>query len=191
MFGSRTIKTLTALLISMTLGALALMVLETAPARPTPQHLAAVASPNELAGKIVHDTAVPFQRMKWRNVIVHSSVNQTPGFAQRCHFLIQPNGKIQVTALWKRQLSGNHVYVPGRDFNADSVGICLAGDFSMQAPPRAQMNSLIELVRTLQPLSAIPADRVYLHSDLIPYSQSPGVAFPSRTFNANLYRTRR
>ena len=58
MFGSRTIKTLTALLVSMTLGALALMVLETAPAEPAAQHLAAVTGgpPAGQAGRAVGET---------------------------------------------------------------------------------------------------------------------------------------
>ena len=188
MLGSRPIKTLTALLISMTIGAFALMVLETAPVRPTAQHLAAVSSPAGHPGKIIRGTSVPLQPIKWRNIIVHGSEAEPPDIAERYHFLIHRDGRMAGTTLWKRQLAGHHVYVPGRDFNADSIGVCVMGDFSRSGPPRAQFAALMDLVRALQPMFSISADRVYLHSELDPYARSPGAAFPAETFNRSLYR---
>ncbi len=189
--GARTIKTLTALLVSMTLGAFALMVLETAPVQPEAQHLAAVGPPAGGAGQIIRQTLVPIQPIKWRNIVVHSSAAEAPDIASRCHFVVTPEGQITPTSLWQRQLSGHHVYVPGRDFNADSIGICLIGDFSRNKPPRKQLAALIDLTRAFQPTFRIPADRVYLHSDLDAYSRSPGAAFPSKSFDRALYRPKR
>jgi len=188
MFGSRTIKTLTALLVSMTLGALALMMLETAPVEPSAQHLAAVAAPAGQAGRIVWDTEVPVQAIKWRMIVVHSSAGGAPGLGEQCHFIVAADGSIQPTDLWRRQMPGNHVHVPGRDFNSMSIGICLVGDFSSQAPPKQQLAALADLTRSLQRTLQISADRVYLHSDLDVAGASPGAAFPARAFDHNLYR---
>lgn len=189
MFGSRTVKTLTALLVSMTLGAAALILLETAPVEPTAQHLAAVSAPAGNCGRVVCDTEVPIQAIKWRTIIIHGSAAEGPGLPQQCHFLIGSDGRIAATALWRRQMSGEHVYVPGRDLNAVSIGVCIMGDFSQQAPSAAQLASLADLTRSLQRTLEIPADRVYLHSDLDASSSSPGAAFPTRAFDHNLYRS--
>jgi len=152
MFGSRTIRTLTALLISMTLGAMALMVLETAPVRPHAEQLAAVGPPPGVIERLIHDTAVPIQPVKWRNMIVHGS--------------------------------------DGRDFNADSIGICLVGDFSSSPPSQGQFDRLVQLTRALQRTLRLSADHIYLHSELDARSHSPGDAFPARAFNSSLLRSR-
>jgi len=189
MFGSRTIRTLTALLISMTLGAMALMVLETAPVRPHAEQLAAVGPPPGVIERLIHDTAVPIQPVKWRNMIVHGS-DGAPGLPERCHFVIGPGAGAKCTELWRRQLPGYHVYVPGRDFNADSIGICLVGDFSSSPPSQGQFDRLVQLTRALQRTLRLSADHIYLHSELDARSHSPGDAFPARAFNSSLLRSR-
>lgn len=188
MLGSRTIKTLVALLASMTIGAFALLFLDTGPSREVSQRLAAIAAPAGHAGRVLEDTAVPLQPIKWRNVVVHASGAEAADIAERCHFVIHQDGQIQATPLWQRQLSGHHVYVPGRDFNADSIGICLVGEFSRQRPAQQQFAALIDLMHAIQPTFQIPADRVYLHSELDAYSNSPGMAFPAQQFAKRLYR---
>ena len=188
MLGSRTVKTLTALLGSMTLGAFVLMVLETAPTNPEPEQLAAVTERDTGLAAIIRDTAVPLQRIKWRNVVVHGSGVGSSDIAGRCHFVVGQDGRIIATALWKHQLAGYHVYVPGRDFNADSIGICLDGDFSDLPPARAQFEVLVNLTRAIQEDFAVPPDRVYLHSQLDARSSSPGAAFPAAALDGRLYR---
>jgi len=186
MLGSRTIKTLTALLLSMTVGAFALMLLETAPVRPSAQQLAAVSLPENQAGQLVRQTAVPIQPIKWRNIVIHGSQAEGQDIAERCHFVVHPDGKLLATGLWERQQSGHHVFVPGRDFNADSIGICLQGEFSTSAPEATQVTALVELARTLQKALTIPTERVYLYSDLDSLSRSPGAAFPAESFDRRL-----
>jgi len=191
MVGSRTIKALTALLFSMTVGACALMLLEVAPASPDAQQLTALAAPAEGVAAVIHDTSVPLQPIKWRHVIVHSANAEDVDFQQQCHFIISADGKARVTKLWKRQVCGNHVYVPGRDFNGDSIGVCIEGNFARHDPTisQKQFNALLELTRSLQRAFLITADRVYLTSDLVPNSYSPGEAFPTGEFNAALLRS--
>jgi hypothetical protein len=188
MVGSRTIKALVALLISMTAGAGVLMVLEVAPASPQAQQLTALAEPAQGVAAVIHETSVPLQPIKWRHIIVYSS--NDAGFMGKCHFVIAPDGSARPTELWKGQASGDHIYVPGRDFNRDSIGICLEGSFSYDDPTisQKQFDALMDLSRSLQQAFRITADRVYLESDLVPNSSSPGDAFPAGQFNAELLR---
>jgi len=187
MIGSRTIKTLIALLASMSIGAFVLIALETAPARARSEQLAALIAPGDGVSAALHDTAVPLQPVKWRAVVVHTSAEGS-GIPSRCHFVLSPNGLVSCTDLWKRQMRGNHVYVPGRDFNADSVGVCVVGDFSSTGTriSQKQFDGLVGLIGSLQKTLRIPAERVYLHRDLDARSNSPGQGFPANAFNASL-----
>jgi len=183
MTGSRTIRTLTALFAAMTIGAIALMMMETDPVRPPLAPVAAMSAPSDTPDKAVYDKYVSFQPLKWRNIVIHSTSGEPGNIAARCHFVVdQPddsgNVTVAATDLWKRQTEGNHVNIPGHDFNAISVGICLVGDYSTTPPSHPQVNALVQLVRTLQSEFAVSADHVYLHSDLVRGSRSPGPAFP-------------
>jgi len=174
----------------MTAGAYLLMLMESAPIRPPARSLAALAASGAGAGKVVADTDVPLQPAKWRNIIVHAHEGEPAETSRRMHFVIRPGSSgtlvVEGTDLWKRQADGHHVYVPWRDFNADSIGICLIGRFSRRPPTDEQFQLLIDLVRTLQSTFRIPGDQVYLHSDLDGRSVSPGRAFPARTFTESL-----
>ena len=194
MLGSRTIKSLTALLLAMTLGVLILMVMETSPVRPPAVDLAAQARPTDGVG-VVFDTDVRLQPIKWRHIVVHATGAEGPGIAARCHFIVQPTatadgGVVFATPLWRRQTQGHHVFVPGYDYNADSVGICLMGDFARRAPAAEQMDALIALVQTVQRECGIGSDRVFLHKHLTG-SRSPGALFPDDVFSAHLLRPTR
>ncbi len=185
---SRTIKILTALLAAMTVGAIALIVMETAPISPPQSAFALTNKADNGSEPAVFQTDVPIQATKWRNVIVHSA---SDGAVEgKFHFVISAEGDISgmvaATKLWKDQLSGGHCNIRGRNFNSDSIGVCLAGDFSRTPPGRTQFHALVRLVRTLQDTLSIPADRVYLYSDLDADSNSPGMAFPTEAFSARL-----
>lgn len=183
---SRTARVLLALFVSMVTGSLMLMMLETEPLRPPAAPLAALAPPEADPSIPIYE-AQRFDRLKWRNVVIHSSTGSGKGIASRCHFLVgrRVEGRCKITAtdLWKRQVAGRHIDVPGQDFNAISVGICIVGDFSRQPPSPAQLDALVRLVRALQQEFAIRCDHVYLRSDLVPDSASPGRAFPARRFS--------
>ena len=121
MVRSRTIRVLFALLIAMTVGALALMVLQTNPIRP-PAQFAAIADGNQPGPvEAVFDTAIPLQPTKWRNIVLHGSQAEHRNVADQCHFVIGESGAVVVTALWKQQISGQHVSAAGRDWNIDSI----------------------------------------------------------------------
>ena len=185
MISVRTTKVLGALLGAMTVGALVLMVMESAPPRPNRGDLASA-----------HQKVLPQRWVithPWRRIVVHSSTGGEDTLPRRCHFVVEadPNSKeqwIRPTELWEKQTPGYHVYVPGHDFNADSIGICIMGDFSSRSPERDQFEAVITLVRELQKQCRIGADSVYLQSELNPEKQLPGKAFPVGLFNAQLYR---
>ena len=188
MAASRPVKTLTALFAAMTLGAFVLMLLETAPVRPT-AHLAVLAHPPAGAAVAVRDAAVRIETSRWRYAVVHAAPAGGRPPAGQCHFLVGPDGqggwRVTATDFWRTQQPGGHISGYWRDA---SIGICLIGDFSTRPPAHGQFEALVDLVNTLQETCGISGDRVYLHRDLLAGSFSPGVAFPVRRFSARLLR---
>lgn len=192
MGSSRTVKTLTVLLIAMTFGAIGLMILETEPVRPTAPVLEVLAPPPAGAGKVVYETRAPLRVGAWQSLVIHAAPKPTARLAEGCHFQIRPlpagGCDVLATDHWQKQRPGRHIGGPWRD---NSIGICLIGGFSRRRPAREQMASLIDLTHTLQEACGIPAERVYLHSDLVARSASPGAAFPAAEFSASLLRPAR
>lgn len=180
---ARTTKVLGALIASMTIGAFVLMLMEGG--APMRGELASVRG-------AITDRSLTASR-SWRRVVLHASRGGNDSLPKRCHFVVlaapDANGQwVRPTALWTRQKPGPHVYVPNYDFAADSIGICLMGDFSQRSPSRDQFQALLRLVNELQRECKISADRVYLHSELNTEVSLPGAAFPVKLFNARLYR---
>jgi hypothetical protein len=189
MGGSRTVKTLAVLFVAMTLGALALMLLEPEPVRPTPAALEVLSSPPVGAAQLISQTLAPLQSDKWRSVFVHAARDESANPARECHFVVAPDGvggwKISPTDHWMRQEPGRHVEGVWKN---NSVGVCLIGDFSRTPPKAAQFELLVQLVNALQETCRVPADHVYLLSDIDPRSPSPGAAFPAAKLSARLLR---
>lgn len=189
MGGSRTVKTLTALFVSMTFGALTLMLMETEPISARVQSLSSVAPPPAGAAEIVYDTVGDVRDDKWTYVVVHSTLERTSPTALACHFIVDQDKtgawRVLATENWRKQRSGEHV---AGYWKSHSVGVCVVGDFSQRQPTREQFDCLIDLVNALQEVCRIPADRVYLISDLDARSMSPGRFFPAARFSARLLR---
>jgi N-acetyl-anhydromuramyl-L-alanine amidase AmpD len=130
------------------------------------------------------------------------------------HFIIGngqgiADGYIEVASRWNRQEPGAHVAsirrssrdggagatlvshasVPSADeLNRHAVAICLIGNGDRRPFTPNQMSELGALVRRLQKELNIPADRVYLHSDVSDVS-SPGRFFSAADFEAQLVQT--
>jgi len=170
---SGTIITLATLVASMSVGACVLILMETEPAEPTGPVLLSASDAQEAGPElaIVHRTDAALQFIKWRNIVVHDSRCPQPGIADGCHFIIGRRGKfgdgaIYPTRRWRLQQDGNHVRVPGFNFNANSVGICVLRDDRAGGLTRKQFDALVRLIRALQITCSIPRDHVYLHSEL-------------------------
>ncbi len=107
------------------------------------------------------------------------------------HFLIgngsgMGDGNVHVGYRWLEQVAGAHVAGKNGDwYNRNSIGICLVGDFSRQPPSERQMWRLSQLVSALADELKIPADHIYLHSD-VAQTNDPGAFFPEAAFRAQL-----
>jgi len=161
---SRTTKTITALVIAMTVGTFLLIALETEPIMPPSPALTA-----EGEGPVataVADTAVPLDTERWRHIVLHSPA-EGEDIAQRCHFVVRGS---QVTAsdAWRSQQPRRHVrqLVRGHDYSSDSIGICVMTDFFRAGPSEAEFEAAVRLVTTLQQACGIDRARVLLPRDL-------------------------
>lgn len=190
--GSRTMKTLGALVAAMTAGSIALILMEAPPIRPPVTNLSAVAAPTDEFSQVVSQTDEPIRIAKWRHIVVHTAAEPLDVDFD-CHFVIDPSpradgGILRATTLWNRQVSGNHVFAGGYNWNDDSIAVVVMGDFSKAPPNTKQMQALVGLVRSLQRACGVPAEKVYLARDIDPRSGSPGAAFPTAQFNVSLLR---
>jgi len=185
MLRSRTVRTLATLFIVMTVGALSLMWMETAPIDELPMTLTAVSSLPVIDEAIVYRT-VPVQRPKWLNIVLRNAPAADDDIARACHFIVpEANQAITTTELWKRQLDGYHTFAPGHDWNADSIGVCFVGDLNDKSLTGPQFSKLMALVQRLQYRFKIRPERVYLHSELDDRTSPPSGSFV-RAFSRGL-----
>lgn len=170
----------------MTIGAFALLALDTDPIRPTEAHIAALADANSGASAAIARLDVPLSPVRWRSIVIHSNPN--PRLGDQFHFIIEQGGKdpIKATPLWNAQRDGRHTMLG--DFATDSIGICLKGDFSTQPPTAEQFEALVSLVRGLQHKLRLYPEQVLLHREIDGSSSSPGAAFPAAAFSQHLLR---
>ncbi len=196
MSASRTTKTLAALFAAMIGGAAILLMMSSEPLRAPSGAMTALAAA-EPARQVVFTTDVPVQTDKWRSVVIHSTGGAHGwDILRHSHFVIHRSreGKIDLlpTEHWKQQAEVRHVTGPvARDFNADSISVCLVGDFSDSVPTRAEYSTLIELVRAIQQTCSIPPEQVYLHSHLDSRAGCPGIGVSGERLNSHLLRTDR
>jgi hypothetical protein len=160
MAGSRTIKTLTALLAAMTVGAFALMLMQSD--LPVPTELAAVSAGVSDVQELIVSRPGRLSEA-WRNVILHSSVAESADIDQRCHFIIDPAGNITATPRWILQETCDQI--AGGEWNATSVGVLLVTD-SHRKLTQNQSIALSKLIQGLQKRFAIPRGRVYTHGEI-------------------------
>ena len=183
MIDSRTSKVLGALLISMTLGALILMLLENKSPRPLGTNMASI------VGKIVDKSwADANASQRWQKIVVHTSP-ELKDQAQRCHFIINEKpvkgSWVTATKLWKNQLPGRHTYF--RDFQQSGIGICVLGDFSSKRMPPKQFQALIALVHHLQKTGGIVENNIFFQSEIKNKGTYPDSRFfPTKQFQNQL-----
>ena len=162
MVDNRTTRVLGALLVSMTLGALILMLMENKSPRPGRRDMAAVVC--KIVDKSWDNKS---SDKRWKRVVVRTSAGDD-SMPEKCHFVVYetPDKGIWVkpTDYWKNQIPGTHTYA--NNYNADSIGVCIIGDFSKQKPSPKQFHALVSLVTHLQKLGGISADRVIFERDL-------------------------
>ncbi len=138
-----------------------------------------------------------FSAGRWRHIIVHHSAtgngnaeifhrfhrdhrNMPNGLGY--HFIIgngtnSRDGEIEVGTRWTRQIQGGHVR--SLAYNANSIGICLVGNFETGRPTANQMASFTELVHYLKETKLGGSCRLLAHKEL-ETTLCPGRHFPLR-----------
>jgi LysM repeat protein len=189
----------------------------TSPAPATPEPQAAAAGTREsqaVAGasrRILPATVlaqvdgVSVAQGRWKNIVIHHSATKEGsgkgmdryhreerhmenGLAY--HFVIgnghgMRDGEIYIGRRWTDQLDGGHLAIPA--LNANSIGICLVGDFSKSRPTPKQLDALEALCRTLMRKTRVTRENVTTHRLIHPkHTQCPGQYFPAVTFAKRL-----
>lgn len=167
-----------------------------------------VASAGPMTLDAVYNTRNPLEEERWTSIVIHHSGSVVGGPASieanhramsikglGYHFVIgngteTEDGELYVGYRWRDQLPAAHVAgVKGDEFNRHGIGICLVNDGRRQPFTQAQMRRLVLLVNSLCERLGIPADHVYLHSDLAAI-ESPGRLFPEASFREQLRAAR-
>lgn len=168
--------------------------------------LAQASAPSSIES--VFATRAPVQNGRWTSIVIHHS-GSTVGSAQTIeaqhlgmnlkglghHFVIgngrgAPDGQVHVGFRWMDQLPGAHVGGKNAEtLNRESIGICLVGNGDRTPFTDAQIQRLVELVNALAAELGIPADRIYLHSD-VARTSDPGRMFPMAAFREQVSHLR-
>jgi len=119
----------------------------------------------------------------WKWVVIHHSASPAGNMAlfdkeHRAkgwdgigyHFVIgngtnSGDGQVEVTSRWPAQKWGAHAKTLDNRYNEQGIGICLVGNFDLDRPTAAQMESLTKLTAFLMRTYRIPAASVIGHRD--------------------------
>jgi len=101
-------------------------------------HHSATAGGDVAAIDAEHRKRKDAQGRPWLGIAYHFVIGNGQGMA---------DGRIEPTFRWWRQIDGAHAGTAAH--NANSIGICLMGDFSSQAPTREQLLAARRLVAAL------------------------------------------
>lgn len=168
--------------------------------------LVASAGPTTL--EALYNTRSAIGDRRWNSIVIHHSGSAvgSPATIEAqhkamsfkglgYHFVIgngtgTEDGELYVGYRWRDQLPGAHVAGPkGDDLNRNSIGICIVGDGRRQPFSQSQIRRLVQLVNSLSEKLDIPADHIYLHSDVAAI-ESPGRLFPEASFREQLRSAR-
>lgn len=178
-------------------------------AQPAPKAAAAVAAGDRrrVLPAPIQSTidAVGVTPGRWKNIVIHHSGTREGsgkgmdryhreerrmenGLAY--HFVIgnghgMGDGEIYVSRRWTGQLDGGHLAIAA--LNANSLGICLVGDFSKSRPTARQLDTLEALCRALMRKTRVTRENVTTHRLIHPkHTQCPGRYFPTASFTKRL-----
>lgn len=118
---------------------------------------------------IVHHTATPANITVERIAQFQVKNRDLPGITY--HFCVTAEGMVYQTHYLET------VSVHAGANSGDSVGICLIGNFTNQAPPRAQLNATAKLLAQLAGVLGVPVRSIFGYSEIV-VTQSPGATWP-------------
>lgn len=164
--------------------------------------LVATAGPDTV--EVIFNTPKRIEPGRWKAIVIHDSGSMfaTPATMEEdarrmglrglgYQFVIGngsglDDGELHVGARWLNQTAGAHTAGKDADwYNTNAVGICLVGDGERRPFTPTQLRRLTQLVDALCLELKIPADHVYLQSQLAA-SPSPGRYFPEAAFRAEI-----
>jgi LysM repeat protein len=140
-----------------------------------------------------------FDPGRWRHCIIHHSATPAGNAAKfdayhrrerrmvnglAYHFVIgngtdSGDGEIEIGPRWTKQLPGGHVASPA--YNANSLGLCLIGNFEQSRPTARQMAALGELLGHLRHDRLGGSPTLHLHREVKgEHTLCPGRHFPAR-----------
>jgi N-acetyl-anhydromuramyl-L-alanine amidase AmpD len=184
----------------LTLTSALLLALAPAPLSPEQTNkLLAIEAPQSVDR--IFQTTSPIRPGQWKYIYVHHSktpVNDPGAMAlQRAnglsdHFLIGPNEttgtlEIEIGQRWLGQFGA----IPpegASKLDPSTVSICVVGDFDRTLPTPAQMQTITQLVTTLQSRLSIPAQNVVIATGAVGTRAGAGKYFPTTAFRDGLIR---
>lgn len=119
----------------------------------------------------------------WQYIVIHHSATPAGNAASfdrmhkakgwdelGYHFVIgngtaSGDGQIEVGPRWTKQKWGAHAKTADQRYNNYGIGICLVGNFDIERPTKAQIQSVERLVSYLMKTYHIPATHVIAHSE--------------------------
>jgi hypothetical protein len=154
----------------------------TRPANP-PQAVAAAQRSKGERGGVPQEWLINVPANSWHYIVIHHSATPAGNAASfdrmhkakgwdelGYHFVIgngtySGDGQIEVGPRWTKQKWGAHAKTADQRFNNYGIGICLVGNFDIERPSKAQMESVQRLTAYLMKTYRIPAVRVVAHSE--------------------------
>ena len=85
-----------------------------------------------------------------------------------------------------RMLNESGAHCKQEEMNYKSIGICCVGNFDDYAPPQAQWELTLRLVRSLMEVFYINRENVFGHNQFASYKTCPGKSFNMDTFRKGL-----
>lgn len=204
LFDRRTLIVLGCLVASMTVASGFLLALNPEPLAPASGVMLTAMPDTKESANSIFALSQPLDEQRWKAIVIHHS-GQPRGNAQTIdelhtmldygglgyHFVIgngqgAPDGHIRSGYRWRDQIPGVHAAGEYAEwYNAHAIAICLIGNGDQTPPTARQKEQLLQLVTALQLRLQIPADRIFLHSEIAP-TTSPGRHFDEQALREQL-----
>jgi len=155
----------------------------TRPAAPANPAMAAAQKSRGQRGGVPQEWLINVPANSWQYIVIHHSATPAGNAASfdrmhkakgwdelGYHFVIgngtaSGDGQIEVGPRWTKQKWGAHAKTADQRYNNYGIGICLVGNFDIERPTKAQMESVERLVAYLMKTYRIPAANVIGHSE--------------------------
>lgn len=127
---------------------------------------------------VIHHSSIVSDKPQFDSINTYHKKKGFPrselGFYCGYHWIIERDG--EVVQARKAYEMGAHTRVLGQNYNRDGIGICMAGNFTTQAPSSAQLDSLHKLCESLVDRFDLADESIIEHRD-VKATACPGYKF--------------